>query len=58
MEGQFNIPEDCTIDQRLCELSAYASRLESIIKAVNVPESTRILINALVKSAKEEFHIQ
>lgn len=33
----------------------YSEELESIINAISMPEHTRILVNALVKQAKEKY---
>lgn len=33
----------------------YAKRLEEIINGIDLPDHTRILVDALVKQAKEDF---
>lgn len=32
----------------------YSKELEAIIEAINLPEHTRILVNGLMKAAKEQ----
>ena len=35
----------------------YAKELEKILEALNLPESTRILVNALVEEKKQECQL-
>lgn len=43
--------------EELENVKAYAKELERIIDAIEVAESTRILIDRLVESAKMKYHM-
>ena len=41
------------VDQLFMDYKKYSEELETIIAAINLPEHTRILVDGLVKQAKE-----
>lgn len=45
------------MEEKLKNAMAYAKRLEEIIQAVDVDTNTRIIMNALVGSAKQKFNM-
>jgi hypothetical protein len=46
-----------TMEEQLKNAKAYAAELERIINAVTIDPNQRILVNALVGSAKEKYNM-